>query len=120
MSLSSVLIITVRVNLLSAKICAPRYLRTETVFENKREKTMNTLKSLVAAVTLTFVLFVSAAGQALDCKPGDTQTPPCPSGLVVTSEDPALVPGETRTPPEVQSVEIVSLVELALSLLLLA
>jgi hypothetical protein len=80
---------------------------------------MNTLKSLVAAVTLTFVLFVSAPGQAPDCKPGDTQTPPCPSGLV-TSEDPALVAGDTQAPPEDQSVEIVALVELALHALFLA
>jgi hypothetical protein len=80
---------------------------------------MNTLKSLVAAVTLTFVFFVSAAGQAPDCKPGDTQTPPCLSGLV-TSENPALVPVDTQAPPEDQSVEIVALVELALHALFLA
>ena len=80
---------------------------------------MNTLKSLVAAVTLTLVLFVSAAGQSAECKPGDTQTPPCPSGLV-SSEDPALVPGDTQAPPEDQSVKIVALVELALHALFLA
>ena len=80
---------------------------------------MNTLKSLVTTVVLTFALGVSAAGQPPVCKPGETQTPPCPSAPV-TSEDPALAPGETQTPPEVQSVEIVSLVELALHALLLA
>ena len=80
---------------------------------------MNTLKSLVSAVALTFVLAVSAAGQAPVCNPGDTQTPPCPSALV-TSDDPVAVLGETQNPPEAQSVEIVSLVELALSVLLLA
>jgi len=80
---------------------------------------MNTLKSLVTAVALTFALAVSTAGQARVCNPGDTQTPPCLSTLV-TSADPALVPGDTQTPPELQSIEIVSLVELALSVLLLA
>lgn len=79
---------------------------------------MNTLKSLIAAATLTLALAVSAAGQASVCNPGETQTPPCPSPLVI-SEDPALVPGETQTPPEAQSAEIVSLVELALYALLL-
>jgi hypothetical protein len=80
---------------------------------------MNTLKSLIAAVVLTFALAVSAAGQAPVCKPGETQTPPCPSAQA-TSDDSAAVPGETQTPPEVQSVEIGSLVELALHVLLLA
>ena len=81
---------------------------------------MNRLKSVLAAAVLTLALAVSATGQQPpDCKPGDTQTPPCLSTLV-TSEDPALVPGDTQTPPEVQSIEIVSLVELALSVLLLA
>ena len=79
---------------------------------------MNTLKSLVSAVALTFVLAVSAAGQAPACNPGDTQTPPCPSALM--SDDLVGVLGETQTPSEAQSVEIVSLVELALSVLLLA
>ena len=81
---------------------------------------MNKLKSVLTAAVLTLALAVSAAGQQpQECKPGETQTPPCPSGLV-TPEDPAGVPGETQTPPEAQSVEIVSLVELALSVLLLA
>jgi hypothetical protein len=79
---------------------------------------MNRLKSVLAAAVLTLALGVSIAGQAPDCKPGDTQTPPCPCGLVVTLEDPALVPDETQTPP--QNVDIVSLVELALYALLLA
>jgi hypothetical protein len=82
---------------------------------------MNTLKSLVLAAVLTLALAVSAAGQqAPECKPGETQTPPCPSGAVYDPTDPAVVPGETQTPPEAQSVEIVSLVELALHVLLLA
>ena len=79
---------------------------------------MNRLKSVLAAAVLTLALVVSATGQAPPtCNPGDTQTPPCPSALV-TSDDPVAVLGETQTQPEAQSV--VSLVELALSVLLLA
>lgn len=81
---------------------------------------MNKLKSVLTAAVLTFALAVSAAGsQPQDCKPGELQTPPCSSGLV-TSENPVAVLHETQTPPESQSVEIVSLVELALSVLSLA
>ena len=81
---------------------------------------MNTLKSLVAAVALTFALAVAAVGQtAPPCVPGHTETPPCPSAQA-TSEEPVAVPGETQALPEAQSVEIVSLVELALSVLMLA
>lgn len=80
---------------------------------------MNKLKSVLAAATLTIAFAVSAAGQAPACNPGETQTPPCPSALM-TPEEPVGVLGETQTPPEAQSVEIVSFVELALSVLLLA
>jgi hypothetical protein len=80
---------------------------------------MNRLKSVIAAAVLTLALAVSATGQEPTCKPGETQTPPCPSTLVI-SDEPVGVLGETETPPEAQSVEIVSLVELALSVLLLA
>ena len=79
---------------------------------------MNSLKSVLAAAVLTLALTVSAPGQA-PCNPGETQTPPCLSGLVM-SDDPVGALGETQTPPQAQSVEIVSLVELALSVLLLA
>ncbi|MGQ0763030.1 MAG: hypothetical protein ACT4OT_13595 [Acidobacteriota bacterium] len=80
---------------------------------------MNRLKSVVPAAVLSLALAVSATGQAPTCNPGETHTPPCPSALV-TSEDPVAVLGETDTPPEDQSVELVSLVELALSVLFLA
>ena len=79
---------------------------------------MNRLKSVLAAAVLTLALAISATGQAPACTPGETQTPPCPSAMM--SDDPDGVLGETQTPPEAQSVEIVSLVELALSVLLLA
>lgn len=80
---------------------------------------MNKLKSLISAAVLTFALAVSAAGGIPACNPGETHSPPCaPSSA--TSEDPASGGGETETPPEVQTVEIVTLVELALQALLLA
>ena len=79
---------------------------------------MNRLKSVLAATVLTLTLAISATGQAPACTPGETQTPPCPSAIM--SDDPVGVLGETQTSPEAQSVEIVSLVELALSVLLLA
>ena len=81
---------------------------------------MNTLKSLVTAVALTFALAVAAVGQtAPPCVPGHTETPPCPSAQA-TSEEPVVVLGETQTLSEAQSVEIASLVGLALHALLLA
>jgi predicted small lipoprotein YifL len=81
---------------------------------------MNTLKSLVTAVALTFALAVAAVGQTAPlCVPGHTETPPCPSAQA-TSEEPVVAPGETQMLPEAQSVEIASLVELALHALLLA
>ena len=80
---------------------------------------MNKLKSVLAAAFLTLALAASAAGQASGCIPGETQTPPCPATLV-TPGDPVAVPGETQTPPEAPNVDIVSLVELTLSVLLLA
>ena len=82
---------------------------------------MNRLKSLVAAATLTFALAVSAAGEPTPpvCNPGETHTPPCASPLVAP-EEPVVLSGATSTLPEAQTVEIVSLVELALYALLLA
>ena len=81
---------------------------------------MNPLKSVVRAVALTFALAVTAVGQtAPPCVPGHTETPPCPSAQA-TSEEPVVVPAETQTLPEAHSVQIASLVELALHALLLA
>lgn len=81
---------------------------------------MNTFKSVVGALALTFTLAVSAAGQtAPPCVPGHTETPPCQS-VQATSEEPVVVPAETETWPAAQNVEIASLVELALYVLLLA
>ena len=81
---------------------------------------MNTLKSLVTAVALTFALAVAAVGQtAPSCLPGHTETPPCLSAQA-TAEEPVVVPGATQALPEGQSVEIASMIELALHVLLLA
>lgn len=75
---------------------------------------MNRLKSVLAAAVLTLVMAGAvAAGETLTppCVPGETLTPPCSSS--------ATEPGETQTPPASESVEIFSLVRLALDSLLL-
>lgn len=80
---------------------------------------MNKLKNLIAATVLTFVLTVAAgAQQSPTCKPGETQTPPCPSSL--EAPDDSVVPGETQTPPDEPIVNPLSLVECAIYALLLA
>ena len=75
---------------------------------------MKNIRTLFATITLALVITGSAlAGetQTPPCAaPGETQTPPC-SNAVASTE-----PGETSTPP--QSVDIISLGELALDLLL--
>lgn len=79
---------------------------------------MNRVKSLLAAAALTFALAVAAGGQNPPaCLPGETLTPPCPSAPATSNESAAL--GETLTPPAAGSVEIMSLVELALDALVL-
>lgn len=75
---------------------------------------MKNIRTLFATLTLALVLSASAfAGetQTPPCAPGETQTPPCSSNAVVSAD-----PGETSTPP--QSVDLVSLGELAVDLLL--
>ena len=75
---------------------------------------MKNIRTLFATITLALVITGSAlAGetQTPPCAPGGTQTPPCSSNAVASTE-----PGETSTPP--QSVDIISLGELALDLLL--
>ena len=75
---------------------------------------MKNIRTLFAIVMLALVITGSAlAGetQTPPCAPGETQTPPCSSNAVGSTD-----PGETSTPP--QSVDIVSLGELALDLLL--
>jgi hypothetical protein len=75
---------------------------------------MKNIRTLFATLTLALILTGSAlAGetQTPPCIPGETQTPPCRSNAVASTD-----PGETSTPP--QSVDVVSLGELALELLL--
>ena len=76
---------------------------------------MKNIRTLFATITLALVITGSAlAGetQTPPCAaPGETQTPPCSSNAVASTE-----PGETSTTP--QSVDIISLGELALDLLL--
>lgn len=77
---------------------------------------MTKIRTIFATLMLALVLTGSAlAGetQTPPCVPGETQTPPCTSAPV--SGDTTST-GETQPPPE--SVDIVSLTELALDLLL--
>jgi hypothetical protein len=77
---------------------------------------MTKIRTLFATLTLALVVSSSAlAGetQTPPCIPGETQTPPCASAPL--SGD-ATTTGETQTPPA--GVDIVSLTELALDLLL--
>jgi hypothetical protein len=75
---------------------------------------MKKIRTLFATVMLALVIAGSAlAGetQTPPCAPGETQTPPCASYAEGSTDL-----GETSSPP--QSVDIVSLGELALDLLL--
>jgi len=75
---------------------------------------MKNIRTLFATLTLTLILTGSAlAGetQTPPCIPGETQTPPCSSHAIASTD-----PSETSAPP--QSVDLVSLGELALELLL--
>ena len=77
---------------------------------------MTKIRTLFATLILALVVTGSAlAGetQTPPCVRGETQTPPCPSAPL--SGD-TTITGETQTPPE--GVDIVSLTELALDLLL--
>jgi len=84
---------------------------------------MNSLKRLGAAIALTFVLGLSAfAGdiQTPPCAPpdpGETQAPPCAAAPL--SPDDSAAPGQTDTPPASNIVDIVSVVDAAMNLLLL-
>jgi hypothetical protein len=77
---------------------------------------MTKIRTLFATLMLALVVTGSAlAGetQTPPCAPGETQTPPC--ALAPVSGD-TTITGETQTPPA--GVDIVSLTELALDLLL--
>lgn len=76
---------------------------------------MTNLKRLSAAVVLTFVLAVAALA---DCEfvPGQIPTGPCPSSPVTTSDN-SVVPGETPGPPTSDTVDVIGIAEVALSVL---
>ena len=84
---------------------------------------MKSLKKLSAAVVLTFVLSLSVfAGemQTPPCAPpdpGETHAPPCASAQVVPDDSAA--PGEVGTPPASNTLDIFSVVDAAMNLLLL-
>jgi len=77
---------------------------------------MNKLKRLTAVVVVTLSLSLVAFGQTPDCEPGQTSTPPCKS-VSVTLYDPE-APGETNTPPATNAVDVFSISEFTVDLLL--
>lgn len=83
---------------------------------------MNSLKRLSATVALTFVLGVSAfAGEILTppCAapdPGEILTPPCAAQMPA---DDSAFPGEVNAPPASNTVDVLSVVDAAMNLLLL-
>ena len=81
---------------------------------------MKNLKRLSAAVLLACVLGVSAFGGEIStppCAPGDILTPPC-AAAPMTADDSA-APGDISTPPASNTVDILSVVDAAMNLLLL-
>jgi len=84
---------------------------------------MKNLKRLSAAVVLTFVLSLSAFAGEISTPPcappdpGETHGPPCAAAPL--SPDDSAAPGEISTPPAADAVDIVSVVDAAMNLLLL-
>jgi len=75
---------------------------------------MKTLKSLGAAIVLTFVFAIAAFADCLPPAPGEISNPPCVAAQT-TPDDPAVL-GETSTPPNTEDVFTIS--EVAVGLLL--
>ena len=77
---------------------------------------MTYLKRIGAAVVLTFALGLHAFG----CIPGQIETPPCLPAAQTAPDDPT-APGqmETPTPPAIDSVDLISVAEIALNSLML-
>ena len=81
---------------------------------------MKTLKTFGAAIALTFVFGLPVlAGDVPTppCAPGDISTPPCAAAQM--TPDDSVAPGETSTPPASNAVDIVSVVDAVMDLLLL-
>ncbi len=75
---------------------------------------MKTLKSLGAAIVLTFAFAFAVFADCVPPAPGEMNSPPCVA-VQITPDDPA-VPGETSTPPNTEDVFTIS--EAAVDLLL--
>lgn len=82
---------------------------------------MNSLKRLSAPVVLTFVLGVSVFAGDISTPPcappdpGEMSTPPCAAQMPA---DDSAVPGEVNAPPASNAVDILSVAEAAMNLLL--
>jgi hypothetical protein len=84
-----------------------------------KEKTLKNLNRVSTAVLLTLVLAAAAfAGEipTPPCAPGDILTPPCAAAPL--SPDASFAPGEVNAPPASNSVDILSVVDAAMNLLL--
>ena len=75
---------------------------------------MKNVKRLGAAMALTCVLGLSAFGQM--CVPGQASTWPCAAAQPIPG-DPA-APGQLETPPVTNAVDVLSVAEAAMNLLL--
>jgi len=81
---------------------------------------MKNVNRLVATIALTCMLGVSAiAGetQTPPCVPGQVDTPPCAGAPSQTSTPPD--GGETHSPPAANALDILSVAEAAMNLLLI-
>jgi len=78
---------------------------------------MNTSRKLGAAFVLTIVLGLTAFADCPQPIPGQTDTMPC-AAAQLTPDDFA-APGETSTPPASNEVDILSVADMALNLLLI-
>jgi hypothetical protein len=81
---------------------------------------MSKLKKLCAATFLTCALGLTAFA---DCPaPGAIGTPPCVPAAQTAPDDPIAnptAPGQTETPPAIDSVDLISVAEIALNSLML-
>ena len=81
---------------------------------------MKNLKRIGATLVLTFVLSLSAFAGEMNsppCAPGEMSSPPCAAAPL--SPDDSTAPGEISTPPASDTVDILSVVDAAMNLLLL-
>ena len=84
---------------------------------------MKNLKRLGVAFVLTLVLGVSTFAGEMNSppcappEPGEMSSPPC--AVAQMASDDSAAPGEIQTPPASDTVDIVSVVDAAMNLLLL-